>query len=262
MQLDDGIRVGAGNLLDVDPAPGGQHQQVLLGGAVEGEAGVVLLGDVGGVLDPQPFDDVTFDVHAEDVAGMGSHLVGIVGELDAAGLAAPADLDLGLDDDGISGSLGLGYRLIDGEGDAARADRDAEAGEVLLALVFEEIHVTICGGTLAKCLSPRSALGRAVIPVLGGIVVLAAIFGGDVGHRGVDRPGDAEPTSRLAPRRCQLVGPSPSPKRSPRRVRSCSRGSTRRPAGERWSSITGATIRHAVGGCISPTPTGPIRPVP
>ena len=43
-----------GHLLDVDAALGRQHQQVLLGRAVEREAGVVLLGDVGGVLDPQP----------------------------------------------------------------------------------------------------------------------------------------------------------------------------------------------------------------
>ena len=140
MQLDDGVRVSGGDLLDVDPAPCGQHQQVLLGGAVEGEAGVVLLGDVGGALDPQALDDMALDVHAEDVPGMGAHLVGVVGELDPAGLATSADLDLGLDDDRISGGFRLGDGLVDGQGDAAWAHRDAIAGEVLLALVFEEIH--------------------------------------------------------------------------------------------------------------------------
>ena len=130
----------AGDLLDVDTALGRQHQQVLLGGPVEREAGVVLLVDVGGVLDPHPLDDVALDVHAEDVPGVGAHLVGVVGELDAAGLAPATDLDLGLDDDRVAGRVGLGDGLVDGDGDAAGADRDAVAGEVLLALVFEEIH--------------------------------------------------------------------------------------------------------------------------
>ena len=130
----------AGDLLDVDAAPGGQHQQVLLGRPVEREAGVVLLVDVGGVLDPQPLDDVPLDVHPEDAPGMGAHVLGGVGQLDAAGLAAPADLDLGLDHDGVSGGVGLGDGLVDGQGDPTGADRDSVSGEVLLALVFEEIH--------------------------------------------------------------------------------------------------------------------------
>ena len=71
---------------------------------------------------------------------MGAHLVGVVGELDAAGLAAAADLHLGLDDDRVAGGLGLGDGLVDGDGDAAGAHRDAVAGEVLLALVLEQIH--------------------------------------------------------------------------------------------------------------------------
>ena len=83
---------------------------------------------------------VALDVHAEDVPGVGAHLVGVVGELDAAGLAAAADLHLGLDHDRVAGLVGLGHRLVDGLGDAARAHRDAVAGEVLLALVLEQIH--------------------------------------------------------------------------------------------------------------------------
>ena len=58
----------------------------------------------------------------EDVAGVQAHLVGVVGELDAAGLAAAADLHLRLDDDRIAGRLGRGDGLVDGVGDAARAD--------------------------------------------------------------------------------------------------------------------------------------------
>ena len=42
-----------------------------LADAVEGEAGVVLLGDVGGLLDPEALDGVALDVHAEDVRRRG-----------------------------------------------------------------------------------------------------------------------------------------------------------------------------------------------
>ena len=54
----------AGDLLDLDAALGREHAEVQLGRPVEGEAGVVLLGDVRGVLDPQPVHDVALDVHA------------------------------------------------------------------------------------------------------------------------------------------------------------------------------------------------------
>ena len=36
---------------------------------------------------------------------------------------------------------GHGHRLGNGVGDAAGGHRDAVAGEVLLALIFEQIHV-------------------------------------------------------------------------------------------------------------------------
>jgi hypothetical protein len=70
VQLDDRVGVGLGDRLDLDTALGRQHQQVLLRGTVEGEAGVVLLVDVGCLLDPDPLDDVALDVHAEDVPGV------------------------------------------------------------------------------------------------------------------------------------------------------------------------------------------------
>ncbi len=65
------------------------------------------------------------------------------GQLDAPGLAPSPDLDLGLDDDRIAGLVGLDYGLVDGVGDAPRRDGDAVAGEVLLALVFEQVHSTL-----------------------------------------------------------------------------------------------------------------------
>ncbi len=47
-------------------------------------------------------------------------LVGVVGQLDAAGLAPATDLDLGLDDDRVAGRVGRGDGLVDGVGLAAR----------------------------------------------------------------------------------------------------------------------------------------------
>ena len=69
--LGDGVGVGLGDRLDLDAALGREHPEVLLGRAVEGEAGVVLLGDVGGELDPDDLDGVALDVHAEDVRRRG-----------------------------------------------------------------------------------------------------------------------------------------------------------------------------------------------
>ena len=138
--LGDGVGVVGGDGLDLDPAIGRQHAQVLLGRAVEGEAGVVLLGDVRGQLDPHRLDSVALDVHAEDVAGVGPGLLGVVGQLDPAGLAAPTDLHLGLDHDRVADAVGGGHGLVDGGDGLAGAHRDAIAGEELFSLVLEEIQ--------------------------------------------------------------------------------------------------------------------------
>src|SRR5204862_6458716 len=79
-------------------------------------------------------------VHPEDDAGVGADLVGVVRQLDAAGLAPAAHLHLGLHHDGVAGFVGLGHRLVDGVGHAPGRHGDVEAGEVLLALVLEEVH--------------------------------------------------------------------------------------------------------------------------
>ena len=102
VDLGDGIGVGLGHLLDLDPALGREHAEVQLGRAVEGEAGVVLLGDVGGVLDPEALHHVALDVEPEDVAGVQAHLVGVGGQLHAAGLAAATHLHLRLDHDRVA----------------------------------------------------------------------------------------------------------------------------------------------------------------
>ena len=65
------------------------------------------------MLDPERADDVAADVHAEDVPGVLAHLGLVVGELDAAGLAAPADQDLGLDHDRVADLVGGGDGVLD-----------------------------------------------------------------------------------------------------------------------------------------------------
>jgi hypothetical protein len=109
---------------------------VQLGGAVEREARVVLLGDVGGLFDPEPAHYVAFYVEAQDVAGVLGDLRLRIGQLDPARLAAPARLYLGLDDDGVAEPLGGGLSLCDGVGYLSGRDGYPVSREVLLALVL------------------------------------------------------------------------------------------------------------------------------
>ena len=94
-------RVGIllGDLLDLDAALRREHEQRLLRATVERDREVVLLRDVGRALDPEAPDDVPVDVEPEDVLRLLLGVVGALGELDAAGLAAAAGEHLRLDDD-------------------------------------------------------------------------------------------------------------------------------------------------------------------
>ena len=77
------------------------------------------------------------DVHAEDGARVLLGLRTVVGELDAAGLAAAADQDLRFDDAGIAELVGRRDGLLDSGGGGATGHRHPMTGEQLLALVFE-----------------------------------------------------------------------------------------------------------------------------
>ena len=140
VQAGDRVRVVVGDLLDVHPALRREHHERLLGRAVEDDRRVVLGGDVGGRLDPDLVDGEAADVHAEDRAGVLLGLAAVLGDLDAAGLAAAADQHLRLDHAGVADLVGGGDRLLDGGGGRAGGHRDAVAGEELLALVLEEVH--------------------------------------------------------------------------------------------------------------------------
>ena len=67
-------------------------------------------------------------------------LVGRVGELDPAGLAAAAGQHLRLDDDLPADLLGRRARLLGARREPPLGDGDPEALEELLALVLVEIH--------------------------------------------------------------------------------------------------------------------------
>ncbi len=61
----------------------------------------------------------------------------VVGQLDAAGLAATSDLNLRLDDDRVPDPIGDGHSSVDVAGRFAVGDGNAVRGEELLALIFE-----------------------------------------------------------------------------------------------------------------------------
>ena len=142
VDLGDRVRVLGRDVLDLDAALRREHAEVLLGRPVEGERRVVLLGDVARVLDPDHLDGVALDVHADDVGRVPARLVGVRRELDAAGLAAAADLHLRLHHDRVADAVGGGDRVVDRRDRLAGRHGDAVPREELLALVFEQVHGT------------------------------------------------------------------------------------------------------------------------
>ena len=84
---------------------------------------------------------MALDVHAEDVPRVQAHLVGIVGELDSAGLATTAYLHLRLDHHRVAGPFGNRYRFVDVRRSATDGNRNTVLREELLALIFVQVHV-------------------------------------------------------------------------------------------------------------------------
>ena len=140
VQAHERVGVVLRDLLDLDAALRGEHEERLLRATVERDREVVLLRDVGGLLDPDLLDDVAADVEPDDVPRLLLRVRGILGELDAAGLAAAARQHLSLDDDRAAELLGSRARLLRGRREPPLGDRDSELLEELLALVLVEIH--------------------------------------------------------------------------------------------------------------------------
>ena len=137
--LDQGAGVDFGDGFDVHAAHVGEHDQQLLGRAVEDDRGVVLGFDLGADLDPEFVDlERAFavradDVHADDVAGV---LVGL-GDLDAAGLAATSDQNLGFDCNRVTERIRGCDSVFYGCGVAAFRNRKTVSGEEFFTLIFE-----------------------------------------------------------------------------------------------------------------------------
>ncbi len=100
----------------------------------------------------------------------------------------------------------------------------------------------------------RSPLARAVLPVLGGIVVIGLIFLATwIAAALISRNG-GEATSRLAPPVFPMGSATRhAPRPSTSRVRSCSPTSTRRAATARSSSTTRAMTPPGAGSCTGAT---------
>ena len=158
---DPGQRLGLldGELLDLHAALAGGHREVRAVGAVQQHREVVLLGDRGGRRDHHAVHGVALDVHAEDLRG---DLLGLLDgrrQLDAAGLAAAAGLDLRLDDDLAAAlrqqPLGRRAGLLRGLGDGAAQHGHAVLLEQVARLVLEEVH-----GSVLACLDRLRKRGR------------------------------------------------------------------------------------------------------
>ena len=140
MQPRERLRPFGRDLLDVDPALLGEHEQRLLLAAVERDREVVLALDVRRLLDPELADDMAVDVHPEDRLRVLGGLVRRARELDSTGFPAAARQHLGLDDDLRPELLSRRPSLVGSRGDATLRDGNPEAFEELLPLVLVEVH--------------------------------------------------------------------------------------------------------------------------
>ena len=138
-----GLGALGGEGLYVHAALARAHDEVAVLGAVQEEGDVELGGDLDAVGHQDGAHDVALDVHAEDLGGPGPGLLGGPGGLDAPGLAAPADLDLRLDDDqaraAVEHVLGDPARLLGRGGESA-----GRHGHPVPAEQVPEIFIDYC----------------------------------------------------------------------------------------------------------------------
>jgi len=126
VDLDAGerLRLLHGELLDLHAALDAGQREVGAVGAVEEHREVELAGDAGAAGDHDATDDVALDVESEDGPGRCLRLIGVLRDLDTAGLSATTGLDLRLDDGHAAQLLGSRTHLLGGVGDDARKHRD------------------------------------------------------------------------------------------------------------------------------------------
>ena len=130
-------------LLDLHAALDRAEPQVGAVRAVEQHREVELLGDARAAGDHDALDDVALDVEAEDGLRRLVGLIGGLGHLHAAGLAAASGLDLRLDDDDAAELLGGRPHLFRRVRDDAGEHRHLVLLEKVSCLVLVQIHVCI-----------------------------------------------------------------------------------------------------------------------
>ena len=125
-----------GDLFDFDAPLAAGHDRHPARAAVEDGAQIDFGADVSGLVHQDFLHGQPFDVHAEDLCG---HFLGLIrraGQLDAAGLAAPPDQHLTLDDDRLADLFSDGARFGRRGCDFPVGDGHAISGEDSLRLVF------------------------------------------------------------------------------------------------------------------------------
>jgi hypothetical protein len=150
--LENGVRVLGRDLLDFHAAELRRHHDREAFGAVEHHAEVELAVDRQRLFDEYGANQLALgpgllghQCHSEDLIGQLDRFVGVVGELDAAALAAAAGVDLGLDDDLAAELLGRSpCRAGLGDDDASR-HRNAVLSQHLFALIFVDFHSSSFG---------------------------------------------------------------------------------------------------------------------
>ena len=138
VQAHERVGVVRGDLFDLHAALRREHEERLLRAAVERDREVVLLRDVGRLLDPERLDDVAADVEPDDLAcAFCSASAGSSASLTPPALPRPPVSTCALTTTCVAELLGGGARLLRRRRDAALRDGNAELLEELLALVLE-----------------------------------------------------------------------------------------------------------------------------
>src|SRR6266699_4510584 len=138
----------ARNLLDVHPARGRSHEGDARAFAVDERREIELAVDGRTFLDIEAVDLLTVraglmgDEHrAEQALGLLAHVLLRLDQLDAAGLAAPAGVDLRLDDEQRRAEIARSLdRLLDRKRRMPARHRHAEFPQHRLGLIFVDVH--------------------------------------------------------------------------------------------------------------------------
>ena len=144
----DLLGMGARNLFDVHAARGRNHEGDTRGLTVDQRRKIELAVDGRAFLDIEAVDLLAVraglmghEDGAEQALGLLAHVLGRLHDLDAAGLAASAGMDLRLDDDDRRAEvLCCLDRLLDRESGLAPRHRHAEFPQHRLGLIFVDVH--------------------------------------------------------------------------------------------------------------------------